>query len=342
MFFNNFRLALRHLTRQKLNTFLHIVGLTLGMSVCLLIGLFLRYELSFDNYHKQANHIFRINSVWEDNGNRQVHYSTPIPLADALRSDITGPELVTRAHPLNEETVEINSQKIFKQPHMLVVDPSFLDVFTIEVLEGNARQALSKPYQALITETTARKFFGKEDPIGKTFTYQHDFHITIAGLIRDLPSNTHLPASMLLSYVPDERFLGNGPNAWTNVNGTQTYVVLPDGYNSADLEKQMKQLADKQINSDPNLPKNFNSEFDVQPLRDIHFNSSYDGGSHWVKAVNTSWLWFFAIIGLAVLVLACINFVNLSTAQALTRAKGSRGSQISRCWPIPPHCAIPS
>lgn len=321
MFLNNFRLALRHLTRQKLNTFLHIVGLTLGMGVCLLIGLFLRYELSFDTYHKLANHTYRVNSVWIDTGNKSQHYSTPLPLADALRTDITGPEVVVRAHPLNEETVEINSQKIFKQPHMLVVDPSFLDVFTVEVVEGNAREALSKPFQALLTETTAKRFFGNEDPIGKTFTYQSKYHITVAGLIRDLPANTHLPASMLLSYVPDENFLGNGPSYWTNVNGTQTYVVLPEGYNVVDLQKQLNVLADKNINSDPNMPKNFKSEFDVQPLGDIHFNSSYDGGSHWVKAVNTSWLWFFAIIGLAVLVLACINFVNLSTAQALTRAK---------------------
>lgn len=318
---NNFRLAIRHLMRQKLNTFLHVVGLTLGMSVCLLIGLFLRYELSFDTYHKLAKRTYRINSVWIDTGNKNVHYSTPLPLADALRNEVTGHEAVVQAHPLNDETVEINSQKIFKQQYMLVVDPSFPDVFNIEVISGNAREALSKPYQALLTETTAKRFFGNEDPVGKTFTYQNKFHITVAGLIRDLPSNTHLPASMLVSFVPDQQFLGNNPNTWTNVNGTQTYVVLPDGYDAANLEIQMNELAEKNINSDPNIPKNFKSSFSVQPLGDIHFNSQYDGGSHWVKAVNTTWLWFFAIIGLAVLALACINFVNLSTAQALTRAK---------------------
>ena len=317
---NNFRLAIRHLIRQKLNTFLHVLGLTLGMSVCLLIGLFLRYELSFDTYHKLAKRTYRINSVWTDTGEKSYHYSTPLPLADALRSDVTGIEKVVQVHPLWEEIVQINPQKILKQPHMMTADPSFPDVFNIEVISGNAREALTKPYQALLTETTAKKFFGNEDPVGKIFTYQGR-SITVAGLIKDLPSNTHLPASILFSFVPDEKFIGHTPAAWSNVSGTTTYVVLPEGYNTANLVKQLNALADLNINSNPDIPKGFRNEFDVQPLSDVHFDSKYQGGSHWVKAVNTTWLWFFAIIGLAVLALACINFVNLSTAQALTRAK---------------------
>jgi len=318
---NNFRLALRHLGRQKLNTTLHIVGLTLGMSVCLLIGLFLRYELSFDSYHDTADRTYRINSIWIEAGKTNYHYSTPLPLADALRKDVSGLEIVTQAHPLWDETIEVNPQKILKQDHLLVVDPSFLEVFNIEIVKGNAYEALRKPYQALLTETTSKKFYGKEDPIGKTFTYKNKFQITVAGVIRDIPSNSHLPVSMLLSYAPNQDFLGNDPNTWTNVSGTTTYVVVPEGYDIKNLDAQLKGLADKNINADPNMPKFFHSDFDTQPLHDIHFNSQYDGGGHWVKAVNVTWLWFFAIIGLAVLALACINFVNLSTAQALTRAK---------------------
>src|SRR5688572_1195456 len=321
MFLNNFRLALRHLTRQKLHTLLHIVGLTLGMSVCLLIGLFLRYELSFDTYHKYSSRTFRINSAWIETGIKDLHYSTPMPLAEALRSEVTGPEIVVQAHPLWDEVVEINPQKILKQQRLLVVDPAFIDVFSIESIKGNAREAMSKPYQALLTETTAKKFYGDEDPVGKTFTYKNEFQITVAGVIKDLPANTHVPASMLLSYVANGKFLGHELNAWSNVSGTMTYVVLPEGYNLNDLHVQLQALADKNINSDPNLPKFIRSEFEIQPLSDIHFNALPAGGGHWVKAVNVSWLWFFAIIGLAVLTLACINFVNLSTAQALTRAK---------------------
>lgn len=320
--YKHLRITVRRLGRQKLTTALHIVGLTLGMSVCLLIGLFLRYELSFDTYHPKANRTYRINSFWNDNGNIGYHFSTPFPLADALRTEITGIETVAQAHPDRDEPlVEINPQKRFKQPHVLLVEPEFLDVFDVKVLRGNAYEALRKPYQALLTESTAKKFFGGEDPMGKTFKYRNQFDITVAGIIRDFPANTHLPTTMLLSLYKDEAFIHNNPNSWDNISGTSAYVVLPEQANPKILDAPLKALADKYLNSNPNLPKNVTGGFLWQPLTNVHFDAKYAGGGPWVKAVNTTWLWFFGIIGFAVLALACINFVNLSTAQALTRAK---------------------
>src|SRR5258706_5630331 len=245
------RLILRRLGRQKVNTTLHIVGLTLGMSVCLLIGLFLRYELTFDDYHDKAGRTYRINSVWTHAGKKSYRYSAPMPLAEALRSGVTGLENVSLAHPQQRSMIEINPTKRFIQDKVLITDPEFLDIFNIDVLAGNVHDALREPYQALLTETTSKKFFGKEDPIGKTFRFKDKFIITVAGLIRDLPSNTHLPFSMLLSYVPDEKFLNSGPNAWSHVSGTSTYVVLPETYDLKTLEAELKAIGDKNINADP-------------------------------------------------------------------------------------------
>ena len=322
MIIKNLQLAFRHLTRQKLNTSLHIIGLTIGMSVCLLIALFLRYETSFDAYHEKADRTYRINSVWVENETKKdYHYSTPLPLADALRKGATGFEHVALAHPQEKTVIEINPQKRFAQEHILVVEPDFLDVFNVEAVSGNPHQVLRQPYHALLTESTAKKFFGNEEPLGKTFKFRNDFEITVGGIIRDLPSNTHLPATMLLSYVSDEKFLRNGVNAWTYVSGTETFVVLPPNGDIKKLEAHLNALADKNINSDPHMPKFLKSYFDVQPLSDIHFNANYAGGGQWVQAISPTWLWFFALIGFAVLALACINFMNLSTAQALTRAK---------------------
>ncbi len=341
MLLNDLRFSLRHLSRQKLNSTLHVVGLTLGISVCLLIGLFLRYELSFDSHHKNGKRIYRVNSVWKESNKQFDLYATPIQLAEAIRSEVTGIEKVTMTRAQFQAVVEINPQKRFKQEHILIVEPEFLDIFNLEVLYGDGHSALKAPYQALLNETTAVKYFGNDDPIGKTFKYRNKFSITVGGVFRDLPSNTHLPASILLSYVQNEEFLDHGDTwyfgdlPWTQLTAS-TYIVLDENVDVKNLQSQLESIADKNINSAPTLDKTVRGSFEIQPLSDIHFDTKRFRGGPWVPTVDTSWLWFFAGIGIVVLVLACINFLNLSTAQALKRFKevgirktvGARKSQL--------------
>jgi putative ABC transport system permease protein len=340
MLLTNLRFSFRHLGRQKLNTTLHVIGLTLAMSVCLLIGLFLRYELGFDKHNEKAGRIYRVNSVFKESNKQFDLYATPIPLADAIRNEMTGVEKVAMTRAQFKSVVEINPQKLFKQEHILIVEPTFLDIFDIDLVNGN-KSDLSKPYRALLNQTTAAKFFGREDPIGKTFKYRNKFIITVAGVFNDMPSNTHLPASILLSYVSNNEFLDNGDTwyfgdlAWTKL-AASTYIVLTDNADIKNLQFQLKAIAGKNINSAPTLDKSIREDFEIQALTDIHFDTKRFRGGPWVAAVNTSWLWFFAGIGIVVLLLACINFLNLSTAQALTRAKevgirktiGARRSQL--------------
>jgi putative ABC transport system permease protein len=321
MIINNLRTTFRHFAKQKLNTSLHIVGLTLGICVCLTITLFILHELSFDAYHSKASRTYRVGSIWQDGSMRNLHYSTPVPLADALRTNGTAFENVVFAHPQSGAVIDINGEKKFAQNEVLIVNPDFLDVFTVEPISGKVREAIMKPYQALLTESTARKFFGRENPVGRTFTYKNEFEVTVGGVIKDFPGNTHLKASMLLSYVPNEKYLGANTSAWSYISGTCTFFVLKEGSSLATVQQQLNGLADQHINSDPNLPKHVRSHFDIQPLSEIHFLPEYAGGGPFGGAINTSWLWIFASIGLAVLFLACINFVNLSTAQALTRGR---------------------
>jgi len=174
----------------------------------------------------------------------------------------------------------------------------------------------------VLTESTAQKFFGKEDPIGKTFhfTVDKEFDFTVGAIIKDLPPNTHLPATIFVSYSYSENFLRPNLDGWTYVSGTETLIVAPENSNLTNIKAQLTAIADKYINKDQGEP-NFRSDFELQPLNEVHFNESYGGGGGWVPSISPSWLWFFAAIGLAVLILACINFMNLSTAQALTRAK---------------------
>src|SRR5688572_21154682 len=247
MMLNDIKLALRHLSRQKLNTALHLIGLTLGMSVCLLIGLFLHYELSFDSYHDKADRTFRITAWWGDQTKKAHHFSTPIAMAKDLRTTVTGLENVAMAHPNWSGLVEISGGKRFIQDNILIVDAEILDIFDIEVISGNGHEALQIPYQALLTETTAKKFFGRENPVGKTFVYRNEFNITVGGVIRDMPSNTHLAATMLLSFVPDKKFIEVDADNYGIVRGNSTFLVLSEQSDVKFIEAQLKKLADKNI-----------------------------------------------------------------------------------------------
>ena len=317
---HNFRFILRRLNRQRLNTFLHLTGLTLGITVCLLIGLFIRHELSYDNYHQKADRIVRFNQFWEMPGKeRDLNYACPAPLANALRSEIPEIETVVSVLPRGKRVMEITPQKRFNQEGVLMVEPEFLDIFDIEVVQGNGHEALRKPWHTLLTESTAEKFFGREDPIGKTILFDNEHTLTVAGIIKDLPDNTHLPATMLVSYLIGKDFMGWAEKNWGATFGASTYALLKEGANPADMIAPIQAMYDAKVNNDPEeLEK---GGVDIQPLHKIHLEPQYGGGGQWVKAINASWLWFFGGIGLIVMALACINFINLSTAQSLTRSK---------------------
>src|SRR4051812_45580765 len=229
MIIKNLSIILRRFFRQKLTTSLHIVGLTLGITVCLLIGLFIKNELSFDAYESKADRTYRINQVWVDFGKKTFHYSTPFPLADQVRKDVPALEYVTKVHHPSQSIIGINPTKRFKQDDVMMTDPEFLDVFDVKVIEGNGYEALRKPYQALLTETIAKKFFGNEDALGKVFTYNDSFNITVGAVIKDFPGNTHLPASMLLSFSDNENYLTTNTTHYGSVSGGSTFIVLPKG-----------------------------------------------------------------------------------------------------------------
>lgn len=317
MIINLLNTTSRYLIRHKANTALHIIGLTLGIMVCLLIALFIRYELSFDGYHAKAQQTYRLVSKWTENNSVSKHFSTPFPLANTIRSEASGFDHVGFIHPVYANTVEVTPQKRFLIENMVAAEPDLLQILSFETVQGDLHQTLQQPYQAALTESTAKKMFGTENPIGKTFKFKIDgeFEFTITALIKDLPANTHLKASMLLSYSYKENFLKDNLDGWTWVSGTEAFITIPAGADTSVLAAQLKTIANKYINTETGPM--YRSDFILQPLSEIHFAMDVNDGSN----ISASWLWFFGLIGLAVLILACINFLNLSTAQALTRAK---------------------
>jgi putative ABC transport system permease protein len=322
MLFSNLVFIARRFIRHKFTTTLHIIGLTLGITVCLLIGLFIKYETTFDTYEKMSDRTYRVNQVWVDFGQRNYHYSTPFPLAKQIRKDIPGIEHVTHVHHPFQSVIEINPQKRFRQDRVMITDADFLDIFDVKVLEGNAHDALNHPYQALLTESTAKKFFGNEDALNKTFLFNDSFRITVGAVIKDFPANTHLGANLILSIADNENYLMTSTTQYGSVSGGSTFITLPKGVKPGKgLNASLQSILDRFLNNQKWMGKDSHAELEIQPLKDVHFNSKYAGGGQWVKAINSSWLYFFGAVGLAVLILACINFINLSTAQSLNRAK---------------------
>ncbi|MEM8901655.1 MAG: ABC transporter permease, partial [Bacteroidota bacterium] len=248
MFSHNLRFAFRRFKRQKLNTGLHLVGLTIGITVCLLIGLFIKHELSYDTYHSKADRIYRVNQIWEENGEKEYDYSAPTPLAGALKEGRPEIEAIGIAYPQGMRQIEINPKNRFLQPNIVLADSGLLNVFDFQILQGDAKKALSELNQAVLTRSTAEKFFGVQDPIGKTFTYKEDKLITVAAIMEDLPSNTHLPASMLISFSKNEGFIGQNINNWGLTYGASTYIVLEEGVDPLSLHSPIREMYDLHVN----------------------------------------------------------------------------------------------
>jgi putative ABC transport system permease protein len=218
--------------------------------------------------------------------------------------------------------VQLSPQKRFWQDKVMMTDPQFVDVFDVQVVAGNARDALSKPYQALLTQSTAKKFFGNNDPLNKTFNFNDSFAITVGAVIKDFPANTHLAPEMILSFADNENYLMTSKKHYGAVSGGSTFITLREGEQPTKaLITSLQSIYERFVNKEKWMGKDSRAELELQPLKDVHFNAKYGGGGEWVKAISVNWLYFFGAVGLAVLILACINFINLSTAQSLSRSK---------------------
>ena len=317
--------AFRHFSNNKVVALINIIGLSVALSVCLVTGIYLRNELTFDSYHEKSQRTYRVNMLWKEHGEEYPMYPTPMIMADVLSEELSGADHIVRAHPLSKVPVEVPLKDPFIQERVIITGPSFFDVFKTETVKGDPRKALSNSMTAVLTRSTALKFFDTEDVVGKTFKFRTNFLITVGAVVEDLPANTHLPATMFISHSEHPDFLSSpsenyfGPGKWGTMLGTETFITMnrDQAINSIDL--QLRQIADKYINSDVALGES-KCEFILSPLRDLHFDQKYGGGP-WVNSMNKQWLAFFAIVAALVLIMACINFTNLTMASALGRVR---------------------
>jgi len=304
-----FTITFRTLKRQKIYSFINIFGLAFGMAASILILLWIRDELSFDRFHKNADTIFHINVTIRD----YTYASAPSPLASALKNEI--PEVLDVGRILIPGTRIIRSEKgVFYENGFTYTDPSIFKIFTFPFISGNPETALKEPYSIVITEKISKKYFGEENPVGKTISLDNMYvsednksDYIITGVIKDIPDNSHLRINFLAS----NSTFGTEPGNW-NAPSFYTYVLLREG---TDVEELNAKVYNFIQDYDPTSTYTIS----LEPLTGIYFNSNlraYDGPRGDIKYVC-----IFSLIAFFILLIACINFMNLTTARSGIRFK---------------------
>jgi len=310
--------------KYKFISFINLFGLMVGLTCCLLITTYILNELSYDRYNKDADNIYRITrTFYNGNGEATLNLSTiSPPFGYYLPTDF--PEIQKMTRLLNFGTVPLRyKDKLINEKDVYFADENLFDVFTVDVLKGNPKTALTDPFSVMLTEDEAKKYFGNEDPINKVIRANNQFDVKVTGIYKPFPSNAHMHPNMLVSFntLKDSAVYGeqNLRTNWGN-NSFFTYIMLPKGYNIQNMKARFPAFLDKHMTDEygPNKPSKFTS-LDLQKLTDIHLYSHTDYEAE--PNGDISRVWIFGAIALFILLIACINYMNLSTARSALRAR---------------------
>jgi putative ABC transport system permease protein len=329
MFKNYLKIAVRSLLKRKGYTLINVLGLATGMAVCLLIVLFIQSELSYDNFQDKGDNVYRVVLERKYPGRSTSYAMIPQSIGEAIQRENQEVVQSTRLFDFLGKTgiffVKIGD-KSFEERRVLLADSNFFSVFTAKLLKGDPATALQKANTAVINETTAKKYFGSaENAIGKSFQSENGTHFMISGVCKDYPDNSHFAFDMLISTIT---FIGPEQKNYTSFSA-HTYLLLNPNTSPAALEAKFPHIIEKYVAGE--IGRNFGVSFQqfqsagngyhyyLQPLKKIHLISDLEGelkpnGS--IKAV-----YIFSVIAIFILVIACINFINLSTARSIERAK---------------------
>jgi len=316
MFKNYLKIAFRNLKRHKGYSFINISGLAMGMAVCILILLWVKDELSFDRFHKNADQIYRVvEDQIQSNGDIFRVAVTPWPLGEALVKNY--PEVInfTRFLRLSRRLVTHKSKSVdksFYENGVCLADPSFLEIFSFPLVKGNPATALSEGNTVVISETTAEKYFGKKNPMGKTLNFNNNQDFTVTGVIKNVPHNSHLKFDFIL---PFEQTLKNYKyrGSW-NSNSYHTFVLLQKNASVKALNEKIYEYLIR-------IFAGSKIKLRLQALTDMHLRSNFAIDLYGASKDTTVYIYIFSLIAVLILLIACINFINLTLARASTRAK---------------------
>ncbi len=337
---NYFKIALRTLQKYKSYAIINIFGLAIGLASAILILLFVQDELSYDKHHKKADQIHRITltgRIMADDLNVAL---SSYPIGPTLKEEFPAVENAVRIQPQEKSVIRIEDRK-YIEDHLLFADSTIFDVFTMPMLKGSQKKALAEPNKVVLTESTARRYFGSADVLGKTIEWaDRNRKLEVSGVIKDCPETSHFKYDLLVSFVSTERAESQ---LWVS-NNVYTYLLLQEGVAAESVEEQFPGIVEKYVG--PQLEQVMGLTIDefyesgnqwgyhLQPLTKIYLHSDLNNEIGETGNINN--VYFFSIIAIFLILIASINFMNLATAKSTNRAKevgirkvtGSRRKQL--------------
>jgi putative ABC transport system permease protein len=315
---NYLKTALRNLLLNRSYSFVNITGLVVGIAACLLIFIVLQYEKSFDSFHAKKDRIYRVVREGKNPVGREYRTGVPYPVTDGIRADY--PQLENAAAIYGDNGVQVLIQNVkgetikkFKEDGVFLAEPQFFKMFDFNMLVGNPESAIKEPNTVLLTKSTATRYFGDwRIATGKTIRLYNEY-MKITGILDNPPANTDFPLKLVISYATLKKH--THMNDWVSIADVNyCFVQLPAGYPPARFDKQLKAFVTKHM-----PPDHAGYDLVLQPLQEMHFDERF--GNFNGRTFSKDLILALDLIGLFLLIVACVNFINLSTAQAINRAR---------------------
>ncbi|WP_231423918.1 ABC transporter permease [Pedobacter sp. Leaf250] len=321
MFKLNLKIAWRNLWKNKGYTFINILGLSIGMASCILIFIFIRYQMSFDEGFKNEDRIYRITTNWTTPDGFEESQGVPKPAPAALRNDFK--QLIDRVGAISQDggiikvKDDAGKEKIKLKEDIFYAEPDFFQIMSFEWLQGNPVQSLSEPNTVVLSKDMATKLFGNwNQAVGKTINYQNREDFIVTGILQEMPQNSSFPLNIVVSYKTLRSHKNEDFTRWGNTSSNdECYFLLKDGVSIGEVRNALIKFSEKYFEKDVTSKE----QISAQALSDIHYNENL--GNFASKNMPKKELYGLAIIGAFLMLTACINFINLATAQAVSRSK---------------------
>lgn len=320
-----FKMARRSLAANKGTTIINVLGLVIGIASALVILSVIRFEESFDTFHSEYNNIYRLVRV-SDGDKPEYRAGISIPVADALENGIPAIKKIVSMEYFGASNVDVlsrdgrNDKTFWESGGLAIAEPEFFDMFDfaekpLHWIAGDPATALKEPNTMVITKEMATKYFGKEEPLGQTLRFQKKFDFKVTGVLDDFPANTDFPLKLIISYATMKNLFGDGMNDWVSVNDMHYVFIYAPDISREDLELQIDKIHRAHVHKDIADSRHYR----LQEFREMHFDPRFGNISG--RTITHETLLALKIIVVFLLLVGCINYINLSTAQSTLRSK---------------------